>query len=159
MKTIILITTLFSLNFTTVICSNNCYAISPSPLGRLGGAYILFKKGFGEKIYMSQQQASNAKIAQQQTEQGKLEREELDNIRVYPNPTNGNIYFAFKNKVETQLQISLYNINGQLVKTKSINEEVLVTNIDIDDLIDGIYFYRITSELKLLSSGKIVLIK
>ena len=67
--------------------------------------------------------------------------ENLKNLTIYPNPTNGNaLYFNFTKDVT----IRMYNVLGKLVKTNKISSEN--NNIDISNLPKGIYLLKINSE-------------
>lgn len=67
--------------------------------------------------------------------------ENLKNLTIYPNPTNGNtLYFNFTKEVT----IRMYNILGKLIKTNKINSKN--NNIDISAFPKGIYLLKINSE-------------
>ena len=61
----------------------------------------------------------------------------LEQIKIFPNPTNGIINIAgLDNEV---VKASVYSINGQLVLTKSSN----LDTINIADVAPGVYFLNI----------------
>ena len=64
----------------------------------------------------------------------------IDNISVYPNPTNGNTLYFNLTKDAT---VKIFNVLGKLVKTS----EIQVTNnmIDISSLVKGMYILKINS--------------
>jgi len=66
-----------------------------------------------------------------------IEDNENEDFTIYPNPTTGllNINVAEKSRV------SLYNINGQLIKTTISNTNLL--NWDLSDLTNGVYFLQV----------------
>ncbi len=67
--------------------------------------------------------------------------EELDTeVKVYPNPTKDLIFLDYSNDIET---LTLYNINGQLVKTITNFES---EPLDLSDLKNGVYFLSIKTE-------------
>lgn len=68
----------------------------------------------------------------------KLEKNEMENILIYPNPTQDKIYISTPPNIKTQ-KIELYNISGQ--KLGEYNQ----TDISISHLPTGIYFIKITS--------------
>jgi len=63
-----------------------------------------------------------------------------DNLLVYPNPTSGN----FTIQLEKQTLISLYDVNGKLVKQE--NSADLILNLDISNLENGVYFLTSISD-------------
>jgi len=64
----------------------------------------------------------------------------IDNISMYPNPTNGNTLYFNLTKDAT---VKIFNVLGKLVKTS----EIQVTNntIDISSLVKGMYILKINS--------------
>ncbi len=68
---------------------------------------------------------------------------------VYPNPTNGILNFS--NSVNENSQISIYNLNGQLVK--EISSFDAKNNIDISEFNSGVYSFVINTNGK-IETGK-----
>ena len=67
--------------------------------------------------------------------------ENLKNLTIYPNPTNGNtLYFNLTKDVT----IRMYNVLGKLIKYNKISSKN--NNIDISNLTKGIYLLKINSE-------------
>ena len=66
--------------------------------------------------------------------------EEINSILIYPNPTSGNISI----QLEKQSLISLYDVNGKLVKQENSSNTIL--NWDISNLENGVYFLTSISE-------------
>jgi hypothetical protein len=67
----------------------------------------------------------------------------LNNISIYPNPTNGNIFLAYKSTdlIDKTIEINIYDIYGKVIfqtteKTKAKME------IDISNNADGIYYLK-----------------
>ena len=60
-------------------------------------------------------------------------------VDVFPNPTNGTIKIV--SNINTETNYSIFNINGQNVKSGNINSKLEF--IDLSDLISGIYFIKI----------------
>lgn len=116
----------------------------------------LFKKTFGEEIYITKaQQASVARMQQEVKE--KIQSEDV--IKVYPNPANNELYFVFNTDVATDITVNLYNVTGQLVKTKSFKTDDEPKLLELHELDDGIYFYQILSANSLLKANKVIIIK
>jgi len=63
----------------------------------------------------------------------------LDNIRIYPNPVKERIYIEIKDLFVSSVQI--FNIRGQLIKTFNIS--LGLNTYDIDDLDTGIYILKV----------------
>lgn len=67
----------------------------------------------------------------------------LNNIRVYPNPTNG--LLTVSNTSTTGLQISVYDINGRLLLNKNFGQDD--NTIDISNFSNGMYLLTIKTDL------------
>jgi len=73
----------------------------------------------------------------------------LNNMSIYPNPSNGIFNLNVELQSNIKLQIGIYNLTGQLVK--SINssefiEGINVKNIDASELSNGTYFVKVYNE-------------
>ncbi len=68
----------------------------------------------------------------------------LYNIRVFPNPSNGEISIVNKNNY-SGLQFELYALTGQKIITQPLQPGV--NNLYVNDLPDGTYLYKISSAL------------
>jgi len=88
-------------------------------------------------------------------------------IGVYPNPFNNEVKIDFNLSKEQNINISIYNINGQLIKTV-LNKKVLQgkytvkwdgTNNSDQRMEYGIYLYRFLVNETLVESGQIVFSK
>lgn len=81
------------------------------------------------------------------------------NITIYPNPSNGNIQVDLSKLNEGgDLQFVVYNTLGIEIKKQQIiaNE---ITSVDLSDLANGTYFYKVFKDGKLYKYDKLVLIK
>jgi hypothetical protein len=67
---------------------------------------------------------------------------ELSNILIFPNPAQNNITIKSKLSVE---KISIYSINGRLLKSKKIKNIQTEYGLDISKLSKGFYFIQIQS--------------
>ncbi len=64
------------------------------------------------------------------------------NLKIYPNPTTGII--NFETPIPENSNISIYNIQGKLVRSVSISE--FTSNFNVSDLNNGIYFIKIYND-------------
>lgn len=76
-----------------------------------------------------------------------IEDEDLGQISVYPNPTNGmlNIYIEQPEQFE---MIEVRNLNGQLIFTSNVQSN---SSIDMSDFSNGIYYVRLVSGIKTIN--------
>lgn len=68
---------------------------------------------------------------------------DANNFRAYPNPVNDILSLSYDKNISS---VAIYNLLGQEVLTKSINE--MKSKIDMSALQNGTYFVKITSEGK-----------
>ncbi len=79
----------------------------------------------------------------------KIKNEEL---KIYPNPTNGIITIETANS--SNILLKLTNVLGQLIKEETLKFEK--QNINLVDLRNGIYFLQVYDNEKLIGTRKIV---
>jgi hypothetical protein len=76
----------------------------------------------------------------------------IEQIKAFPNPSNGMFKFTIPENFPANAEFELYDILGRFVFTKK-----LVNNqIDIRNLDSGIYTFKINSDHKIVSIGKLV---
>ena len=63
------------------------------------------------------------------------------NIKIWPNPAK-NLIFITDETFIGEVRYSIYNLSGQLLKTKTLNEESQKHVIDISDLNDGLFILK-----------------
>jgi hypothetical protein len=86
----------------------------------------------------------------------------LNSLNVFPNPTNGKTQLKYNTFESTEINITILNINGQLIYGKIINTESGSNSIELDlsYLDNGIYFLSIDNKANNnKQTGKIVVIK
>jgi len=78
-----------------------------------------------------------------------------DSVTVYPNPfqTNINVTFNDMNGFEN-MNIQLYDTSGRLIKSVELSNPT--TTISIDNLTSGFYFYTVSSNNKIIQTGKLI---
>lgn len=74
-------------------------------------------------------------------------------IKVYPNPFSSEITFHTEGVSATEWQLSIFNINGQLMYVSHFNSSIF--NVDLQRLTRGVYFYQLKSDRNTLS-GKLI---
>ncbi len=69
-------------------------------------------------------------------------------LEVYPNPTSDHITFSIKNAGVNQVSLLVYDALGKVVVEKNLNIDGIISNhnINIAELNDGIYVYRLIGE-------------
>jgi len=78
-------------------------------------------------------------------------------IQIYPNPSNGLVYIELNNIINSKCEVSVYNVQGQLVKSQEIisagNSSVF--ELDLRKQAKGVYFIK-TITGTTISMSKIV---
>ena len=67
---------------------------------------------------------------------------------VFPNPAKNNLTIQFPNTIDSDTEVTITTINGQVVKSQIISQNELIDNqkqIDIADLKNGIYLLQLHS--------------
>jgi hypothetical protein len=79
---------------------------------------------------------------------------ELNNLKVFPNPTSDILNFQFDEPIEDG-EIRIYSSIGQLMKNQNIkNTDV---RFDVSDWNSGMYFYGIYIEGRLVKQGQVLI--
>ncbi len=83
-----------------------------------------------------------------------IDENDLANVNLYPNPNEGSFTVDLRRlDTSNNIQVELFNINGQLIYQKSTTE----TMIDINtDETAGIYFLRLTSGAQVINKKVII---
>lgn len=76
-------------------------------------------------------------------------------INLFPNPANNFFYIEIKNSNITNVSFQLYNSSGERIRRYAITDQKYFVNTV--PLRNGIYFYLIQKDNKLLQSGKLIL--
>jgi hypothetical protein len=71
------------------------------------------------------------------------EREELEGVNVFPNPTSGLVNLTFT--VQGAYTVELINALGEMVSAERLNGN---STIDLSDLAKGVYSVRISNKEK-----------
>jgi hypothetical protein len=77
-------------------------------------------------------------------------------MEVYPNPTNGTVFVDF-GKARENMEISIYNMMGQVVKTASVKESSFGAALFLGGNPAGFYLVRIKGDKGLIADRKIQL--
>ena len=80
----------------------------------------------------------------------------IDEILVFPNPSNGTLNIALTEKKETTIEI--YNLVGELIYTSGNPLNTQLFTINIDNQPNGIYFVNIKTENK-ITTKKVLIAK
>lgn len=86
-----------------------------------------------------------------------LNTSESSNLKIYPNPSNGEINIEYEIPAEHQGNLVIYSIEGKEIANFSIKEGRNAETIDIRFVQDGIYLYRLFVNELPTRSGRIII--
>ena len=77
-------------------------------------------------------------------------------IRITPNPTNGLVNIYFDQMINSELEIELFSVNGQLMKSHSYNTMQNLVSLNLTDFSTGIYIIKIKTNAGALAKRIVV---
>ena len=86
---------------------------------------------------------------------------DLQNLNVYPNPTQNNLFFATQLSRTSDIKIKTYDFNGSLINEHFFNDVNFGShefNVPVSHLSDGLYFYSVESDSHIIN-GKFIISK
>lgn len=83
----------------------------------------------------------------------------LLDFTVFPNPAQDMIQVRIVNSIDKDMEISIYNSVGKLVKTDNLTGMTYQKSIHIEDLVEGIYFVKLETNGNPRGVEKIVLLR
>jgi hypothetical protein len=78
-------------------------------------------------------------------------------INIYPNPSNEN--FILEYELDTDGQIDIYSITGEVVRSQFLRKGKESIKIEAQDMEQGVYYYMIITKETNPSSGKLIILK
>ena len=79
-------------------------------------------------------------------------------VKVYPNPANTQFTIQFKDVINSNAIIELYGSMGNMVHIDYMQKGTYIKNIDVSKLNSGLYFYNISINGAIVSSGKLTIL-
>jgi hypothetical protein len=89
------------------------------------------------------------------TDLGELNQEDAS-VKVYPNPARNVIYIDYGQIDKSGLKLFIFNVDGRIILEEDLGRDGNSTRIDISGFSSGLYFYRISGDIKEFDSGKIL---
>ena len=88
---------------------------------------------------------------------GIAKNESSTDLTIYPNPSTGTFKINSTNNKATSILI--YSMDGKLVLSKALTPHQIATDINAQELSNGIYFYKIIDNTMGYKTGKLVISK
>lgn len=134
--------------------NSQCKTVSGGGIGIGSGGSLSFAIGQGFTISMTNEKMNSSKIIKQTLKEKIFNNDNLDGIlldlKIFPNPTNGNIVLRIDNIFNNEFHYELYDLMGRkIISNKVKNVETIIS---MDNLADAIYLlkvFKINRELKI----------
>ncbi len=81
---------------------------------------------------------------------------EESRIRIYPNPTNGQISIEYQLNNQEKGLLKFYDIYGREILSIDLKQEVNRVSATINDIAVGIYIYRYSINGNVIETGKLI---
>ena len=90
-----------------------------------------------------------------------IEFEEMESSTVVPNPTTGEIEIAIRSNVNGKARFEIVDVRGQTVVYSEMdkNSYMMKASFDLQNKANGLYFYRVYVNNRIIATGKISLMK
>jgi hypothetical protein len=75
-------------------------------------------------------------------------------VSIYPNPNNGLIHISLSSELSKHSRLEIYDAIGKLIVTETLSNEI--NTLDIANLSNGIYYFRIWNTNTMVKIGKLV---
>ncbi len=83
--------------------------------------------------------------------------EQVSISSLYPNPNNGN--FTLEYELEQQGMFGVYDLTGKLVHTQRLSSGFNILEMNLENLDNGVYVYRILSGERIITTSRFVVTK
>jgi hypothetical protein len=83
----------------------------------------------------------------------------IPRLELSPNPTSGKAYLKYNFSSAQKLKYMISSLNGKTLKSESLNSNSGTYSLDLSDFDNGIYFYSIIADDKIIATKKLVIAK
>ncbi|MCO6488678.1 MAG: T9SS type A sorting domain-containing protein [Phaeodactylibacter sp.] len=80
-------------------------------------------------------------------------------FRVYPNPASNHIVLDCNSPFARAAEWHLSDGLGQIVKSQALAPGTELPSMSVENLADGIYFWKVQSEGKIIGAGEVIVIR
>ena len=89
------------------------------------------------------------------TDVGEINKKDM--VTVFPNPTSDKLFISFQNKELKQIELKIFNVNGQELLNEQIENNKGVNTLDISKLPVGVYFVQAIAGKEIVCDQKIII--
>lgn len=68
----------------------------------------------------------------------------INNVVIFQNPIKSELNIRRNNKLNGDIDVAIYDVQGKIITTRILKNDE--TKINIESLLNGIYFVKVTSE-------------
>lgn len=76
----------------------------------------------------------------------KKESNKVGSVKLFPNPTSGKLNLKISSDLFQEYNLEIYSTSGTLIKSISFKGFIINEAIDLTDLSQGIYLYKLNSK-------------
>lgn len=85
-----------------------------------------------------------------------LNKERVNQLKVYPNPVLNDLHIQLSGEGTSDLKVNIYNILGEIVYSASIRDTQNELKLSLNDIPSGIYFLVISTEESITYTSKFI---
>lgn len=87
------------------------------------------------------------------------ENQNVKPFKLFPNPSNGTVSLQYVLNANDKAEMKIYDVTGKLINSNKLNS--IGTQMDVQNnlLKNGVYFYQISVNNKVVQSDKLIIIK
>ena len=74
--------------------------------------------------------------------------EDENTISIFPNPANDILFIGFEKSIQENIQVQIFNAQGQLVRDRSFNNVDQLLQINTQQFANGVYFVQVSTKEK-----------
>ena len=144
-------TRLFIFLFLVIIHSNfSAQNILRQVIGSSGNSFsnseIKLQSTVGQSSLVSSEEVNDYLFLSQGFNKTRFHQRKIDDwdVFVYPNPNNGDFYFYTTLKAEENIDFTIFDASGRLIKTGSGKGQEKI-KVDLQKVVTGVYFMRVST--------------
>lgn len=107
---------------------------------------IFGQSSVGQSSLVTSEEVNDYLFISQGFNKSRFHQRKIDNwnVYVYPNPNNGNFYFYTTLKTDEDIDFSVFDASGRLIKKGNGKGQEKI-NIDLQNVVTGIYFMHVST--------------
>ena len=125
-----------------------------------GGKIVYDARGLYESLYGLSNSFNDDALCNLIGQRSDEKYTESNSIKVYPNPTESNVWIDLgKTKSVENLNLSIFDMNGRLLKNNNISFNNSPISINVNELKSGIYIIQLKDNTNIIYKDKLIILK